>query len=143
MIDGLIVVRGSEPFNVITKDARQTLEAGRNQTAASEIHEAIKDISRRPNPDKTGAVHHAMGAIECITRSATNNPKATLGEIVKSKDKSHGIPPPLDEAISKMWGYSSERGRHIREGEEPTFEEAEMIVTVASAICIYLSRKLT
>jgi hypothetical protein len=114
MIDGLIIARGSEPFNVITRDARQILEKGRNQTAASEIHEAIKDISRRPNPDKTGAVHHAMGAIECITRSLTSNPKSTLGEIIKSKSKLHGIPPPLDEAISKMWGYSSEKGRHIR-----------------------------
>lgn len=141
MIHGVIVARGSEPFNIITKDARQILESNRNRTAASEIHEAIKDISRRPTPDKTGAIHHAMGAIECITRSLANDSKSTLGEIVKAKSKSHGIPPPLDEAISKMWGYSSERGRHIREGAEPTFEEAELVVTVAAAVCIYLSRK--
>ncbi len=109
-------------------------------TAASEIHEAIKDISRRPAPDKTGAVHHAMGAIECITRSMAGQPKATLGEIIKTQAKVLGIPAPLDDAIAKLWGYSSERGRHIREGAEPTFEEAELVVTVAAAMCSYLAR---
>ena len=40
-----------------------------------------------------------------------------------------------------MWGYISDKGRHVREGNEPTFEEAELIVTVASAVCIYLSKQ--
>lgn len=140
MVDGLVVARGSEPFNVMTADAQRTLDETGNSTAASEIHEAIKNISRRPTPDKTGAVHHAMGALECMARSMSSDPKSTLGEVLK-KGKTHGIPPPLDEAVSKMWGYSSERGRHIREGDEPSFEEAELIVTVAAAICIYLSKK--
>src|SRR4051794_35224254 len=113
MLDGAITARGSEPFNSVTRGAQKILEDGGNQTAASEIHEAIRDISRRPIPDKTGAIHHAMGAIECITRSMSGDEKSTLGSIIKSKAKNHGITTPLDEAISKMWGYSSERGRHI------------------------------
>ena len=136
-----IYARGSEPFNVMTKEAQNVLNAGGNQTAASEIHEAIRDISRRPQPDKTGAVHHAMGAIECMARSVSGDSKSTLGEIIKSKSKHHGIPSPLDDALSKMWGYASERGRHIREGLVPSFEEAELVVTVAAAVCTYLARK--
>lgn len=142
IIDGEILARGSEPFNRITQTARETL-ADRNQTAASEIHEAVQDISRRPHPDKTGAVHHAMGAVECVARSLTGSSTATLGDIIKHKANQLGIPAPLDQAISKMWGYASERGRHIREGHEPTFEEAELIVTVASAVCTYLSRRVS
>ncbi len=51
------------------------------------------------------------------------------------------IPRPLDEAVSKAWGFASEHARHIREGREPTFEEAELVVGVAAAITTYLVRK--
>ncbi|WP_193227893.1 AbiJ-NTD4 domain-containing protein [Aureimonas psammosilenae] len=142
MQDGIIIARGSEPFNVATVEAQTLLAAKKQATAASEIHEAIRDISRRPHPDRTGAVHHAMGAIECLTRSLSGDPKATLGEIVGTKGKQHGIPAPLDQAVTKLWGYTSEHGRHVREQGEPSFEEAELIVTVSAAICTYLARKM-
>ncbi len=58
----------------------------------------------------------------------------------KTQAKVLGIPAPLDDALAKLWGYSSERGRHIREGAEPTFEEAELVVTMAAAMCSYLAR---
>jgi hypothetical protein len=29
-------------------------------------------------------------------------------------------------------------GRHLREGREPTFEEAELIITISAALCSYL-----
>jgi hypothetical protein len=52
------------------------------------------------------------------------------------------VPCPLDEAISKVWGYASENARHIREGREPTFEEAQLIVGIVSALSVYLVKKL-
>lgn len=142
MEGGKIIARGAEPFNEVTREAKSLLGQSGNMTASNEIHEAIKDISRRPEPDRTGAVHHAMAAIECMARTLADDGKATLGEILKSKKGKLGIPAPLDEALAKMWGYSSERGRHVREGDEPSFEEAELVVTVASAVCVYLSRKV-
>jgi len=57
--------------------------------------------------------------------------------------KTHDIvPSPLDQAVSKMWGYASEQGRHLREGQEPAYLEAELVVEVTSALTSYLGKKL-
>ena len=42
------------------------------------------------------------------------------------------VPRPLDESLSRLWGYASEMARHIREGRTPNRSEAELAVTVAS-----------
>jgi hypothetical protein len=109
-------------------------QAGKS-TAANEIHEALKDISRRPSADVTGAVQHSMAALECVAREIDGS-SDTLGQIIKRLT----IPPPLDGALHRLWGFASEQGRHIQEGGEPNFEEAELVVTVASAVSVYLLR---
>lgn len=107
-------------------------------TAANEVHEALKDISRRPSADVTGAIQHAMAALECVAREVDGSTD-TLGQIIKRLT----IPQPLDGALHRLWGFASEQGRHIQEGREPSFEEAELVVTVASAVSVYLLRHAT
>ncbi len=53
------------------------------------------------------------------------------------------IPSPLDQAVTKIWGFTSEQGRHLREGEAPEYLEAELVVEVTSAIATYLGKKLS
>ncbi|MEE4452051.1 AbiJ-NTD4 domain-containing protein [Novosphingobium resinovorum] len=132
---GKLVARGSEAFALATRDAVAVmLEAG-SPTAANEIHEALKDVSRRPSADVTGAIQHAMAALECVAREIDGSTD-TLGKIIGRLT----LPPPLDAALHKLWGFASEQGRHIVEGREPRFEEAELVVTVASAVSVYLLR---
>ena len=139
LTNGIIEAKGSEGYENIIKITDNALsESGRN-TARSELHEAFSDISRRPNPDVTGAIQHSMASLECVAREACGDPKATLGEIInRHKDL---IPPPLDQAITKAWGYASENARHIREGREPSYEEAELIVGICASVSTYLSSK--
>ena len=99
------------------------------------------DLSKRPEPDLTGAVQHAMAALECTAREITKNPSATLGDILRRH--TNLFPKPLNEAVPKLWGYASETGRHLREGRTPTRLEAELIVGVASSCCTYLAGKLS
>lgn len=139
--DGKITSRGSEAFEVAVHRALPALKDGNHQTAGKEIHEALADLSRRPHADLTGAIQHAMGALECIARTATGDSKGTLGEILSRHPDL--IPKPLDVAISKAWGYASERARHIREGNDPTRDEAELIVGIAATVATYLSKKKT
>ncbi len=141
MRSGRIVVRGSEPFEAVTREAsKRLLEHGR-PIAAREIHDALDDLSRRPNPKVSGAIQHAMVALECVACDVAGDPRATLGEVLKKHAAAIGIPPPLDQALIKLWGYASEHGRHLREGREPAFQEAELVVTVAAAVSLYLSRE--
>lgn len=136
---GQIELRGSESFEDIVHGTSETLnEAGRT-TAANELHEAILDLSRRPEPDVTGAIQHAMAALECVVRDTTDDPNRTLGDLIRQHRDL--FPKPLDQALTKIWGYTSETGRHLREGNRPDFEEAELIVGLAGSMCRYLTKK--
>jgi hypothetical protein len=132
---GKITVRASEAFALATRDAVETMLAGGTPTAANEIHEALKDISRRPEADVTGAIQHAMAALECVAREVSGSTE-TLGSIIGRLP----LPPPLDAALHKLWGFASQQGRHLYEGRAPRFAEAELVVTVASAVSVYLLR---
>lgn len=132
---GKLVARGSEAFTLATRDAAAIMRASGSPTAANELHEALEDISRRPAADVTGAIQHAMAALECVAREIDGS-KDTLGKIIGRLT----MPAPLDGALQRLWGFASEQGRHILEGREPRFEEAELVVTVASAVSVYLLR---
>ncbi|MFV3014568.1 AbiJ-NTD4 domain-containing protein [Pseudomonas sp. KHB2.9] len=136
LANGLVEIRGPETFEVIVKKARETEYNSGHVTASKELHEAIADLSRRPNPDPTGAIQHAMASLECVARQITGDVKANLGDIMKRH--SSIIPAPLDQAVVKAWGYASENGRHIREGREPSFNEAELIVGLCASLGNYL-----
>jgi len=137
--DGALEARGAETFEQTVSVAEGLLVTGGQSTARNELREALHDLSRRPNPDITGAVQHSMAALECVARELSGDEKTTLGEIIRRHRDL--IPRPLDEVIAKAWGYASENARHIREGREPTYEEAELIIGLVSSVSTYLARK--
>ncbi len=136
--DGLIEYRGAEAFERTLKTAHSAEQEAGHITASKELHQAIEDLSRRPQPDATGAIQHAMASLECVAREVTGDRKANLGDIMKRHTSI--IPEPLDQAIVKAWGYASENGRHIREGREPTVNEAELVVGLCAALGSYLAK---
>lgn len=140
MVRGSLEARGSEAFQLAVDTARESLQSGKTQTAAQEMSEALRDLSRRPTPDLTGAIQHAMAALECTAREVVGDRRATLGEIIKRNRNL--FPRPLDEAVSKIWGFASDVGRHLREGCEPERAEAELMVGIAAVTCSYLCSKL-
>ena len=139
LIDGQLQIRGAESFEEAVRQALETLESSGRTTARREIHQAVLDLSRIPEPDITGAIQHAMAALECVARDVSGDSKSTLGEILKRH--ADLIPPPLDQAVEKAWGYSSERGRHLREGRNPDMNEAKLIVGLSAVLATYLSSK--
>ncbi|MBE9397629.1 hypothetical protein IOQ59_10190 [Pontibacterium sp. N1Y112] len=139
VVEGLFEFRGPDSFEKIVKSSQKIEEESGHLTASKELHEAIRDLSRRPSPDNTGAIQHAMASLECVAREIVGDPKSNLGHIMKRVDNL--IPPPLDDAVVKAWGYASENGRHIREGREPTEAEAELIVGLCASVGNYLVRK--
>jgi hypothetical protein len=139
LVDGLIQTRGPEVFESSVRAATTAFDVTGRTTAKSEIHEALVDLSRKPDPDLTGAIQHAMAALECVARDICGEPKATLGEIIKKYPSI--IPRPLDDVVAKAWGYASEMARHLREGRVPSREEAELIVGLAATCAIYIAQK--
>jgi hypothetical protein len=120
---------------------RPRLREAERQTAANEMHQALQDLSRRPSPDLTGALQHALAALESAMRDACGDHRATLGQLLA---KYPGIVPrPLDQALEKMWGFASEQGRHLNEFREPKREEVVLVVEVAAATISYVAKRLT
>lgn len=139
LVDGAVEVRGPEHFEAAVDSVASQLAESASQVAQREFHEALLDLSRRPEPDITGALQHAMAGLECVAREVVGDSNATLGEILKRYPER--IPKPLDVAVAKLWGFASERARHVREGGELEKTEAELVVTVAAAAATYLLRK--
>lgn len=140
-VNGQIETRGDEVFETSVETVVQVLETAKLKTAKTEIREAIIDLSRRPHPDITGAIQHSLACLECVTREFTGDTKSTLGDLMKKFPGA--IPSPLDQAVSKIWGFTSEQGRHLKEGKEPEYLEAELVVEVTAAISTYLGKKLS
>lgn len=141
IINGLIETRGDEVFETAVKKVVNVLETAKLPTAKTEIKEALNDLSRRPTPDITGAIQHSLACLECVSREVTGDTKSTLGDLMK---KFPGvIPTPLDQAVTKIWGFTSEQGRHLREGQAPEYIEAELVVEVTAAIATYLGKKIS
>lgn len=63
-----------------------------------------------------------MAALETTAREVTGQPSPTLGKLVPMLD----LPAALDQAVDKLWGYASDRRRHIREQESVDHSEAEL-----------------
>jgi AbiJ N-terminal domain 4 len=141
LTNGQILARGPEAFETMVTEATSTLDASKRPTAAGHLHEALQDLSRRPEPDLPGAAYHAMGALECVARDFTDDPKSTLSEILKRHPGL--LPAPLDTALSQVWGYASNEAWHVQEGRDISREEAELLVGLSATVSTYLLRKPT
>ena len=138
MKDGLIEFRGDDTFEEEIQSTSDILAKSGLKTSASEIKEAIADLSHKPNPDITGAIQHSMAALECVAREVCGS-KETLGQLIKHNTDI--VPSPLNNVISTLFGYASENGRHLKEGKMPNQDEAELIVHLSASLCSYLTRK--
>ena len=136
--DGEIIFRRSDIFIEAIPKADQILANAGRLAAANEIREALHDISRKPKPDLTGAIQHAMCALECTAREVTGERSLTLGQLIPYLH----LTPPLDAAVRKLWGYASEHARHIREGRSVIKDEAEFVVAVTSSLCVLLAARI-
>ncbi|MBQ3628649.1 MAG: hypothetical protein II947_06440, partial [Bacteroidaceae bacterium] len=129
---------GDEVFEEKISEASTVLVETGLDTSANEIKEAIKDLSKKPEPDITGSIQHSVAALECVARKIVGS-KDTLGKLIN--DNPDIVPRPTDEIVSKIFGYASEWGRHLKEGRNPDYEEAELIVHLSASFCSYLSKK--
>ena len=137
MRSGEIQFRGSDTFNESTKEAAIVLMKSGFSTAETEIREAIKDLSRRPDPDLTGSIQHGMAALEAVARFVTGKSNFTLGRLISKLN----LPQPLDNAVKQLWNYASEHARHVREGRTVDSVDAELLVIVSCALCTFIAKQ--
>jgi hypothetical protein len=141
LVENRIQIRGEESFETAVREAQEALSGSGRAVASQELHEALGDLSKRPDPDITGAIQHGMAALECVLRDVCGDKNRTLGELLKKHPDL--FPTPIDQGIAKLWGYASERGRHLREGGAPHEDEAQLIVGLVGVLTTYVIKKTT
>lgn len=136
--NGQVLFRGSEVEEQAFANAVQSLST--NRTAQNELKLALYDLSKRPTADTTGAVHHAMAAVECLCRDKFNAQSQTLGAIIQ-RNRSAFVRP-IDDILEKLWGFASNHARHVQTGGAASEEDAELVLNLCSSLITYLSKTL-
>lgn len=139
LVEGLLEVRGDGSFERTVDEAFAKLAENGFAVASRELLEARHDLSRRPEPDLSGAITHAMAALEAVARAWSGEEKSTLGDIIRRR--SDAFPAPLNEAVAKLWGFASNEARHGSEQRNLALSEALLLVGVSAALSSYLARK--
>ena len=106
------------------------------------LQNALEKFTDRKNPDYRNSIKESISAVEGMARLITGDPKATLGKAIKRlKDKGLVLHPALEDAWSKLYGYTSDAGgiRHAML-EESTIRsgDAKYMLVSCSAFVSYL-----
>jgi hypothetical protein len=143
LIDGQVVTRGEEAFETAVRTAQAELKGAGRPTAARRIHEALRDLSGRPEADYAGAISHALSALEAVAKDVTAQEALTLGQLIAQGKLNRLLPSEsIRQSVMYAWRYANDEGaRHGKEGKEPEREEAELIVGLSATVATYLNRR--
>jgi len=110
------------------------------------IQKAISLFKKEP-ADYANSIKESISAVEALCQIIIEDENATLGKAIKKlKEKGVIIPPALEEAFNKLYGYTSNAWgiRHaLSEGDTPpTFDDAKYMLVSCSAFVNYLISKM-
>ena len=90
------------------------------------IQSSIDLLSSRENPDYRNSIKEAISAVEAMGKIITNQPNATLGEILKTLESKHKLHGALKNGYLSLYGYTSD-ANGIRHGlmEESNLTQAD------------------
>jgi hypothetical protein len=134
--EGEVRVRGEEEFEFVSRRAREELALANRPITENEMAEAVRALSRRPEPNITGAIRHAIAALEA-GRDELGDPNAKLPARIVELN----LPKSLEEALRNLWVYSHDQARHMRESNNPSRAEAELVVSVTAAAIAYIGAR--
>ena len=115
MNGGRIVSRFDPTFEDSVRDAGEALKTAGRTVAATQLREAMAALSRRPEPNLSGAVFHAMAAFEALARDVTNMPDARMAISSRSGPTSSQTRSTNRSACSGAL-HPMKRGTHRRRG---------------------------
>lgn len=109
------------------------------------LSRSIELISDKSNPDYRNSIKESISAVEAACQIIAGKPGATLGECLKVIEKAHPLHRAFTEALSKLYGYTSDSGgiRHamLESSVTPTYSEAKFMLVSCSAFINFLWAK--
>lgn len=139
--DVRVEYRGSEALEQIFLKTIKNLKELDYKKSRNELSNALNCLSNKPEINITGAIKHAVSALECILRQYVEkkDKKKTLGELRPQLQKIFVDHPLIPKIIEKIYGFSTETARHVTEGTySPRYEDAELVVHILTACGYYI-----
>lgn len=115
------------------------------KTVSLHFQRSLELLSDRKNPDYRNSIKESISAVESACQVIVGKPGATLGDCIKVIEKNHPLHPAFTQALSKLYGYTSDSGgiRHamLEASESPTYSEAKFMLVSCSAFVNFLWAK--
>ena len=113
----------------------------------SRIHlsRSLELVSDRKRPDFRNSIKESISAVESASQVISGKNKATLGDCIKVIKTNGAIHPALEQALLKLYGYTSDEGgiRHAltEESNEPSYADAKFMLVSSAAFINFLWTK--
>lgn len=108
---------------------------------AEHVKTALGLYSKKPTADYRNSIKESISAVEAAAKIVTGLPKATLGDAIKVIDQRHSLHESFKLGISKLYGYTSDKGgiRHsLMEDTNIDEADARYMLVSCSAFANYL-----
>lgn len=117
-----------------------------NDVYSKHIERSLELLTDRKNHDYRNSIKESISAVEAICRDICGNKSATLGEALKHMRSTVVIQPAFEQAMSKLYGFTSEAGgiRHslTDKSVDISFYDAKYFLVICSAFINYLKALL-
>jgi hypothetical protein len=113
--------------------------------ARAHIRAAVTLFGHRGSPDYRNVIREAISAVESAAKVVSQNEKADLAAAIKSIEKAHGMHPAFKDAITKLYGWTSDENgiRHALLEASAAVDEADahfMLVACAAFVNYLVSK---
>lgn len=109
------------------------------------LKRSLELLSDKQNPDFRNSIKESISAVESLAKQISGDPKATLGEVLKSLERESKLHPALKSAFSSLYGYTSDANgiRHaLLEENSLSKTDARFMLVCCSAFVNYVIENL-
>ena len=118
----------------------ETIESAAEEggPVAIQLRSALEKLSDRQTPDYRNSIKESISAVESQARRIMGDNNATLGKLLIRMERELGLPTPVKEAFSTLYGYTSgssgvRHGPAEAEKMEVNFDLAKFMLVACSA----------
>lgn len=140
---------GVEIIEISDENEMRSAEEALDSKLPYAIHlsRALELLSDRKSPDYRNSIKESISAVESICRTITSNEKACLPDCLKEIKKRHKLHPAFEQALLKLYGFSSDEGgiRHslTEQSVEVSYSDAKYMFILCASFINYINGKLS
>jgi len=115
------------------------------KSVGQHLHRSLELLSDKSAPDYRNSIKESISAVESMSQVIAGLPGATLSDCIKVLKAKSQIHPAFEQALMKLYGYTSDGGgiRHAltEDTVTPSYADAKFMLVAASAFINFLWTK--